>query len=85
MMTTVVLYMRPGCCLCEDAREMLERVRSRHPGRFEIQEQDIEASVELHRRYLERIPVITIDGVESFELVIDESELESRLGIVRAG
>ena len=84
-MRTVVLYTRPGCCLCDDAREVLERVLSRHPGAFEIQEQDIEASAELHRRYLERIPVITIDGVESFELVIDESEVELRLGIVRTG
>ena len=84
-MTTVVLYTRPGCCLCDEARAMLERLLSRHPGRFEIQEPDIEASAELHRRYLERIPVITIDGVEAFELVVDETELEKRLCIVRAG
>jgi Glutaredoxin-like domain (DUF836) len=84
-MSTVVLYTRPGCCLCDEARGVLERVRSRHPGAFEIQEQDIEASAELHRRYLERIPVVTIDGVERFELFVNESELERRLGIVRAG
>ena len=31
------------------------------------------------RAYLERIPVVAIDGVEVFELFVDESELERRL------
>jgi hypothetical protein len=37
------------------------------------------------RAYLERIPVVTIDGDEAFELFVDEAELEQRLGIVQAG
>jgi hypothetical protein len=37
------------------------------------------------RAYLERIPVVTIDGVEQFELFVDEAELERRLDIVEAG
>ncbi|MGZ4173504.1 MAG: glutaredoxin family protein, partial [Solirubrobacteraceae bacterium] len=39
-MTSVVLYGRPGCCLCDDARALLERVRQSHP--FELDERDIE-------------------------------------------
>jgi glutaredoxin len=84
-MKRVILYTRPGCCLCDDAREVLERVRTRHPEAFMLEEQDIESSGELHRRYLERIPVIRIDGVEAFELFVSQPELERRLGIVRAG
>ncbi len=76
-MTTVVLYGREGCCLCEDARTLLLRVRERHP--FELQERDIEADEALLRAYLERIPVVTIDGVEAFELAIDEQALEQAL------
>jgi hypothetical protein len=34
----------------------------------------------LFRRYLERIPVIVIDGEEVFELVVDEAALRARLG-----
>src|SRR5205085_568086 len=30
-MTTLVLYGREGCCLCDDARDVLERVRRRRP------------------------------------------------------
>ena len=51
-MSTVVLYGRPGCCLCDDAREVLERVRARHP--FGLQERDIEGDEALLRAYLER-------------------------------
>jgi hypothetical protein len=83
-MRTVVLYTREGCCLCDDALEVLERVRSRHPGSFVIVPRDIESDDELLRRYLERIPVVEIDGVEAFELFVDESGLEQRLGIVGA-
>ena len=77
-MKTVVLYGRDGCCLCDDAREMLLRARRRHE--FELIERDIETDERLLRAYLERIPVIEIDGAEAFELVINEGELERRLG-----
>jgi glutaredoxin len=71
---TVVLYGRPGCCLCDDARSMLERIGGRVS--FELAEQDIERDDALLATYLERIPVITIDGREMFELLIDERQLE---------
>ncbi|HEY8626478.1 MAG TPA: glutaredoxin family protein [Solirubrobacteraceae bacterium] len=77
-MRTVVMYGRGDCCLCDDAREIIERVRSRRP--FVFQERDIDRDDELLRTYLERIPVVSIDGVEAFELFVDESELMQRLG-----
>jgi glutaredoxin len=79
-MTTVVLFGREGCCLCDDAREVLERVRRRRP--FVLEERDIDCDDALLRAYLERIPVVTIDGVEEFELFVDESELERRIDMV---
>jgi glutaredoxin len=82
-MKTVVLYGRDGCCLCDDAREILLRVRARRP--FVLQECDIDGDDALLRDYLERIPVVAIDGVEQFELFVDESELERRLDIVETG
>ena len=82
-MTTIVLYGRDGCCLCDDAREVLLRVRARHP--FELEDRDIDQDEALLRAYLERIPVITIDGVEQFEPFVDEAELERRLDMVEAG
>ena len=76
-MTHVVLYSRPGCHLCEDARAMLERARGRRA--FALEEIDIESDEALLRRYLERIPVIAVDGEEAFELLVDESALRERL------
>ncbi|HEU0317308.1 MAG TPA: glutaredoxin family protein, partial [Solirubrobacteraceae bacterium] len=61
-MRKVVLYGRPGCHLCDDAREALLRVRAERP--FELDEIDIEGDDQLFKRYLERIPVVTIDGEE---------------------
>ena len=80
-MRTVVLFGRPGCCLCDEAREVLERARARHP--FTLQERDIEQDDALLRAYLERIPVVTIDGEEAFELFVDEAELTRRIARVR--
>jgi hypothetical protein len=75
----VVLYGRPGCCLCDDARTVLERVRAESP--FALSERDIDRDEHLLRTYLERIPVVTIDGVEAFALFVDESQLRQRLGL----
>jgi hypothetical protein len=84
-MREVILYTREGCCLCDDAREVLLRVRGRHPSAFVLQERDIDGDDDLHRAYLERIPVVSIDGEEAFELFVGEPELERRLGIVQPG
>ncbi|HEX8975043.1 MAG TPA: glutaredoxin family protein [Solirubrobacteraceae bacterium] len=77
-MRRVVLYGRPGCCLCDDAREVLMRAREQRP--FELEDRDIDGDEDLLRAYLERIPVVTIDGVEAFELFVDPAELAQRLG-----
>ncbi len=46
---------------------------------FEIDEIDIEADDVLHARYLERIPVIAIDGEEMSEYFVDEEALIRRI------
>jgi glutaredoxin len=74
---TVTLYGRPGCHLCDDARRALERVRAQHP--FHLEEVDIEADDALFTRYLERIPVVALDGEELFELFVDEQALARTL------
>lgn len=83
-MRQVVLYTREGCCLCDDAREVLVRVRDEPGSGFALAERDIEADERLLKEYLERIPVVTIDGEEAFELFVDEAELRRRVAIVEA-
>ena len=78
-MTQVVLYGRPDCHLCDDARAVLTAAG------VEFKEVDIESDEALFRRYLERIPVVTIDGHEAFELFVEADELDRRLGRVPPG
>ena len=76
-MRTITLYGRPDCHLCDEARAALERVRSTHP--FRLAEVDIEADDALFKRYLERIPVVVLDGEELFEFFVDEERLRETL------
>ncbi len=77
----MVIYGRPGCHLCDQALMVIERVRARVP--FELQQVDIESDDALFKRYLERIPVIEVDGLVEFELFLDESEFERTLANVK--
>ena len=76
-MRTVTLYTRPGCHLCDDARVAIGRVRAH--ADFDLVEIDIESDDALHRAYLERIPVVALDGQELFEHFVDEAILAARV------
>jgi glutaredoxin len=75
--STVTLYGRPGCHLCDEARAVLQRLRARFG--FALEEVDITTDDALHRRYLERIPVIALDGEELFDFFLDEAVMADRL------
>jgi glutaredoxin len=75
--TVVRIFGREGCHLCDDARVILERVRAELP--FDLVELDIESDDELLKAYLERIPVIEIDGDEAYDFFVDEADLRERL------
>lgn len=81
-MTVVTLYGKPGCCLCDEAREVIDALR-RERG-FELREVDVSADPGLNREYGERIPVVAVDDREAFELHIDPAALRERLGTVGA-
>jgi glutaredoxin len=76
-MSEVTVFERPGCHLCDDALVALERVRARRP--FALRRVDITTDDELHRRYLERIPVVALDGEELYDHFVDEDDLAARL------
>jgi hypothetical protein len=74
----LVLYTRAGCSLCDEAREAIELTladrRERGVPVPALVERDIEADSELHRRYLERIPVVEL-GTAHIELVVTVGKL----------
>lgn len=82
-MATVVVYSRPGCHLCEEALAQIVALH-KEGYRFELHEVDIESHDLLLRRYLERIPVVEVDGAEVSELILDRAALEAKLDTVGA-
>jgi glutathione S-transferase len=78
---TVRLYARPDCHLCDEARKQLLALRDDGLA-FELVETDIDQDEELLRRYLERIPVVELDGEVISELGLDRDGLRARLGTV---
>jgi glutaredoxin len=79
---TVTLYSRSECHLCDRARDAILELRDRG-AEFELREVDIEGDDELHARYMERIPVVAVDGDLVSELELDLDALRSRLDTVR--
>ena len=80
-MTELTLYGRPGCHLCDEARDSILGLRDQGYA-FELREIDIETDDELLRSHLERIPVVAVDGEVVSELVLDRDSLLARLDTV---
>jgi glutaredoxin len=80
---TVVLYARPDCHLCDQARGQLEVLRAEGLA-FQLEEVNIDSDDRLLARYLERIPVVVLDGEIVSELGLDSGELRARLDTVSA-
>jgi glutaredoxin len=73
----VVLYSRPGCHLCEDAKAVLAQARTRVA--FDLEEVDISSDPELFEEHKWTIPVIEIDGRTAFKLRVAPEALLERL------
>ena len=81
-MKVVTLYARPDCHLCDEARAAIAALQGELPP-FELREVNIDEDDELHARYLERIPVVEVDGGVVSELILDRARLLARLDTVR--
>lgn len=79
----VRIYSKPACSLCEEAKEVLERVRGRLP--FELVEEDIRASPELLAAWRYEVPVVVVEGRPVFRLRLVEQEVEDYLRAVLRG
>lgn len=76
-MTLIIVYSAPGCHLCADAMAVMRGLQTELD--FEVRELDITADETLHRAYFARIPVVTLDGEEVCEYIVDEQILRERL------
>ncbi len=83
MPSRLVLYGRPDCHLCDEARAGLKAMLAAGLP-FELEEVNIESDQELHARFLERIPVVELDGEIVSELWLDVDGLRARLDTLSA-
>jgi glutaredoxin len=73
----ITLYSKPGCHLCEQAKEVIERVCAELGASYDVV--DITGSAELMRTYGEQIPVTFVDGRQHDFWRVDEARLRRAL------
>ncbi len=73
----VVMYSRPGCHLCDDARVVISRVCDELGVGW--QERSIDGDSDLERRFGEQIPVTFVDDVRHDFWRVDEHRLRRAL------
>jgi glutaredoxin len=79
---SVTLIGKPGCHLCDDAREVIRGVIADLPAgspQVAVEERDILQDAELHEKYVEEIPVVLIDGRMHTYWRVDPSRLRTAL------
>ncbi|HXU08147.1 MAG TPA: glutaredoxin family protein [Blastocatellia bacterium] len=74
---TVTIFSRPGCHLCEVAKEAM--LKAGCEGEFVLEEVNIDDDPALGDRYGNDIPVIFINGVKVFKHRVDPREFKRKL------
>ena len=74
----ITLLGKPGCHLCDEAREVIARVAA--DLRIPWEERDITQSADDLRHYGDMIPVTLIDGVQHDFWRVSEQRLRAALG-----
>jgi glutaredoxin len=76
-MIEVVVYSKPGCCLCHEVKAKLETLQASHA--FNLREVNILEDPEAYRRFKEEIPVVFINGKKAFKYLFDENQFLKKL------
>ena len=71
------VYSRPGCHLCDEAKDVIDRVHNRFA--FDMNVVNIATDPALEAAYGEEIPVVFINGNKAFKYKVDEAELERKI------
>ncbi|WP_066314508.1 glutaredoxin family protein [Bacillus sp. FJAT-29814] len=75
--STITLYTRKGCPLCDKAKAAILELEGEWD--FTLEEVDIEQDDELHERYGLMIPVVHIDGEEVAYGFVTKFDISNRL------
>jgi glutaredoxin len=75
--TQVIIYSRPGCHLCEEAKQAIREAGLAE--QYTLSEVNIADDPELLARYKDDIPVITFDGIEAFRHRVSSADFAAAL------
>jgi hypothetical protein len=78
MADRLALVTRPGCHLCDVAKEAMDRIAAQTGESWT--ELDVTTDVELEREYGDRVPVVLLDGAEHGYWRVEEARLLRDLG-----
>lgn len=73
----VTVYSRERCSLCRTAEAVVAEVAT--PRGVAVEVIDIDTDDELARRYMVRVPVVAVDGVDRFEIEVEPTALAALL------
>ena len=73
----IEILTKKDCCLCDDAKEIIEKVLPDFSA--SLTTTDIESDPILFETYKERIPVVRLNGEESFVYKVHEVTLRKKL------
>ena len=73
----VEILTKKDCCLCEEIKEVVNRVLPDYPAKLVMT--DIESDPTLYEEFKERVPVVRINGEESFVYKTHETTLRRKL------
>ncbi|MBI4382637.1 MAG: glutaredoxin family protein [Nitrospinae bacterium] len=76
----IEIMTKKECCLCDTVKETVRRTIADYPARLQLT--DIESDPALFERYKEKIPVVLINGEESFVYKVRESVLRKKLDAI---
>lgn len=76
-MKKVTLYTRVACCLCDDAKAVLDEVRATEP--FELEIVDVDRDPAARALYDHEVPVLAIDGRKAFKFHVTAEGLRQKL------
>ena len=74
---SVILYTRPGCHLCEEAKTSIHAAGC--DDELTLEEINVDLDPELRGRYDDQIPVVLINGTKAFKYRVDPREFKRKL------
>ena len=83
MTPKLTLYSRKDCCLCDEMKATIAKVAANMP--LEIDEIDVDGSLELREKFGSEVPVLFIDGRKAFKYRVTAAALARKMSRTRQG